>query len=167
MEAKQILYTLNKVLLFACLSMYFGTGWSLVLFSFPTAHELTPTNYYAQFVPQVTAATDFFRGMTMLIMVCCVILVIEEWKTKLKWFGVGILLAIIVATALTIMYIFLYNRSMEAGISAQAELDLVLKKWMRLNIIRVSIWTVQWLLMMSYFLALTNKKWKNSQRYVA
>ena len=29
----------SYMLLFACTSMYFGTGWSLVLFSFPTAER--------------------------------------------------------------------------------------------------------------------------------
>ena len=97
--------------------MYFGTGWSLVLFSFPTAHELTPANYYSHFVPQVTAATNFFRVMTMVMIVSCIILIIEEWRTRLKWYGVGILLAVVVATALTILYIFPYNRAMAAGIT--------------------------------------------------
>ncbi len=46
----------SYMLLFACTSMYFGTGWSLVLFSFPTADQLTPDNYYSHFVPQVEAA---------------------------------------------------------------------------------------------------------------
>ena len=167
MNAKRVLYTVNKPLLFACVSMYFGTGWSLVLFSFPGASELTPANYYAQFVPQVEAATNFFRGMTVLMMVCCVILVIEEWKTKLKWYGIGVLLLIILATALTIIYIFPYNRSMAAGITSQEELTLVLNKWMRLNITRVSLWTVQWLLMMIYFLHCINQKWQKTPGYVS
>ncbi|MEO5893707.1 MAG: hypothetical protein ABIQ31_25860 [Ferruginibacter sp.] len=158
MTTKQILYAINKIILFACVSMYFGTGWSLILFSFPTAHELTPANYYSHFVPQVTAATDFFRGMTMVMIFCCVALIIEEWKTRLKWFGVGVLLTVILATALTIIYILPYNRSMAAGIATLEELTLVLNKWMRLNLIRVIAWTIQWLLMMFYFLTLLNRK---------
>jgi hypothetical protein len=166
MKIARALFTASKVLLFACVSMYFGTGWSLVLFSFPGASELTPGNYYAQFVPQVTAATVFFRAMTIVMMICCIILVIEEWHSRLKWYGVSIFLAIILATALTIVYIFPYNRSMEAGISSQQELRSVLTKWMRLNIIRVSIWTVQWLLMMFYFLVKTRKAQPGPNTYV-
>lgn len=48
--------------------MYFGTGWSLVLFWFPTGKELTVGNYYDQFVPQVTAATRFFTWMTTVML---------------------------------------------------------------------------------------------------
>src|SRR6185369_3054246 len=102
-------YTVNKLMLFACVSMYFGTGWSLVLFSFPVADKLTTANYYLQFVPQVTAATAFFKVMTCVMMVNAGILIIEEWRSHLKWFGIGVLLAIIIATALTIIYIFPYN----------------------------------------------------------
>lgn len=31
--------------------MYLGTGWPLILFSFPLASKLCPDNYYKQFVP--------------------------------------------------------------------------------------------------------------------
>ena len=145
------LFTLNKVILFACASMYFGTGWSLVLFSFPVASELTPDNYYMQFVPQVQAATQFFTYMTMLMMVCCVIFILEEWKTSLKWYPIVFLVLAILATLLTIYFIFEYNEQMAAGISDPAILKNVLKKWMNLNTIRVSIWTLQWLVMAIYF----------------
>ncbi len=145
------LLTLNKVILFACASMYFGTGWSLVLFSFPGAPELTPNNYYMQFVPQVQAATQFFTYMTMLMMVCCVIFIIEEWKTSIKWYPIIFLVLVIMATSLTIYFIFEYNEQMAAGITDPAILKSVLKKWMNLNTIRVSIWTLQWLVMGIYF----------------
>ena len=143
--------------------MYFGTGWSLVLFSFPIADQLTPANYYTQFVPQVTSATLFFTGMTKVMIVCCLILIIEEWKTSRKWFGIGIVLAVVLATALTIIYIFPYNKRMADGINSAEELKEVLHKWINLNIIRVSIWTVQWLLMMIYFLIYINKAKKKSK----
>lgn len=145
------LLTLNKVILFACASMYFGTGWSLVLFSFPVAPELTPDNYYMQFVPQVLAATKFFTYMTMLMMVCCIVFIIEEWKTSIKWYPIIFLLLVILATLLTIFFIFEYNEQMTAGITDPVVLKGVLTKWMNLNTIRVSIWTLQWLVMAIYF----------------
>jgi hypothetical protein len=121
----KILLNLNKIILFACTSMYFGTGWSLVLFSFPIAQELTADNYYMQFVPQVHAATGFFTYMTMLMMVNCVIFIIGEWKTSKIWYPIV--------------------------------LKEVLNKWMNLNTIRVSIWTLQWLTMATYFFQITLK----------
>jgi hypothetical protein len=145
------IFTLNKILLLACTSMYFGTGWSLVLFSFPIADQLTPDNYYMQFVPQVQAATAFFTYMTMVMMASSVIFIIEKWKSIEKWYPIIVLVLVILATALTILFIFQYNEQMEAGITDPVVLQDVLRKWMNLNIIRVSIWTLQWLTMAVYF----------------
>ncbi|MCD9018724.1 hypothetical protein [Parachryseolinea silvisoli] len=142
---------LNKALLFACVSMYFGTGWSLVLFTFPIAPKLTPDNYYNQFVPQVTAATHFFTYMTMVMMVCSVVFIIETWRSRDKWYPIVVLLLVVAATLLTIYFIIAYNERMAAGITDPIELNTVLDKWMFLNIIRVSLWTLQWLTMMLYF----------------
>ncbi|MTI23157.1 hypothetical protein E1176_19160 [Fulvivirga sp. RKSG066] len=143
--------TLNRALLMACVSMYFGTGWSLILFSFPIAPELTVDNYYMQFVPQVQAATNFFTYMTMIMMVCCIIWIISDWKNRHKWYPIIVLVLVIVATLLTTQYIFEYNQRMTDGITDAAELRDVLRKWMNLNTIRVSIWTLQWLTMITYY----------------
>ncbi|MDZ7606280.1 MAG: hypothetical protein U5K79_12000 [Cyclobacteriaceae bacterium] len=151
------LLTFNKILLLACTSLYFGTGWSLVLFSFPIADQLTPDNYYMQFVPQVQAATAFFTYMTMVMMVSSVIFIIDEWKSSKKWYPIIVLVLVILATALTILFIFQYNEQMEAGITDQAVLQEVLKKWMTLNTIRVSLWTLQWLTLAVYFFKLDLK----------
>ena len=145
------LLTLNKIILFACTSMYFGTGWSLILFSFPGATDLTPDNYYAQFVPQVQAATDFFTYMTMLMMLNCVIFILGEWRSPKKWYPIIILVLVVLATLLTIYFIFEYNEQMAAGITDPMVLKEVLGNWMNLNVIRVSLWTLQWLTMAIYF----------------
>jgi len=150
--------SLNKILLFACTSMYFGTGWSLILFSFPIADQLTPDNYYMQFVPQVHAATEFFTYMTMVMMGSSIIFIIEEWKSRKKWYPIIVLVLVILATALTILFIFKYNDQMDAGITNQVVLNEVLKKWMFLNIIRVSLWTMQWLTVAVYFFNTDLKK---------
>lgn len=131
--------------------MYLGTGWSLVLFSFPIADALTIETYYMQFVPQVTAATKFFTIMTMVMLITALIMIISNWKSSLRWFPVGVLLGVLLATALTMIYIIPFNEQMSAGIKDEAVLNEVLDKWMNLNVIRVSIWTFQWLCMMGYF----------------
>ena len=130
---KKILYTINNGSLAVCVSMYLGTGWSLVLFSFPVVNQLTTSNYYLQFVPQVTTATVFFTWVTALIMINAIILLIEEWKTPLKWFGAGVLLTVILATSLTEIYLLPYNKQMAAGITSETELKYILGKWMNLN----------------------------------
>ena len=145
------LIVLNNALLFACVSMYFGTGWSLVLFSFPIEPQLTPDNYYLQFVPQVTAATQFFTYMTSLMLVLALIMSVAEWGRPLRWLPVVVMLAIIAPTLLTTSIILPLNAELARGITDPAELKDILGRWMVLNEVRVSMWTVQWLCMIAYF----------------
>jgi hypothetical protein len=146
-----VLHTLNACLLFLCASMYLGTGWSLVLFSFPIAPRLTVDNYYLQFVPQVTAATQFFTWMTGVMLVSAVGLFLAERKSPLRWYPAATFLSVVVATLLTRFLIFRYNEEMAAGIGDPTRLREVLSSWMATNRIRVGLWTVQWLAMMGYF----------------
>jgi hypothetical protein len=131
--------------------MYFGTGWSLALFSFPIAPQLTPANYYMQFVPQVDAATRFFTYMTSAMLASAAVMIWAEWRTGYRWIPVVVLLAVGAATGLTLTLIFPLNHEMSTGIATQARLNAVLSRWMLLNRIRVGIWTVQWLVMAAYF----------------
>jgi hypothetical protein len=148
---KQRLFALNAAFLFLCVSMYLGTGWSLVLFSFPMAPELTPDTYYQPFVVPVEAATRFFTGMTKAMLVSCVIMIVAEWKTRYRWIPIIVLLAVIAATVLTLYGIFPHNKAMREGIKDAAQLQQTLAAWMTLNKVRVALWTVQWLTLMAYF----------------
>ncbi|NOJ93127.1 DUF1772 domain-containing protein [Corallococcus sp. CA049B] len=141
----------NACLLFLCTSMYLGTGWSLILFTFPIAPQLTVDNYYLQFVPQVQAATRFFTWMTAVMLLSSGVLAWRERKAALRWYPLGVGVAVVVATLLTRIYIFPYNDEMAAGITSPERLREVLDAWMRMNRIRVGLWTVQWLLTLGYF----------------
>jgi len=148
---KTRLLTLNHALLFLCASMYLGTGWSLVLFSFPIAPQLTPDNYYLQFVPQVDAATRFFTYMTMVMLACAAIMIWAEWRTPQRWVPIAVLLGILAATGLTMWLIIPLNEEMGKHITDPARLKQVLGEWMNLNRVRVGIWTFQWACMMYWF----------------
>jgi hypothetical protein len=139
--------------LFLCVSMYLGTGWSLQLFSFPVASQLTVNNYYLQFVPQVTAATNFFTTMTKAMIVANLVMIWFEFRTRLRWVPIIVLVALIAATVLTVKLILPLNAIMAKGISDQAELQRILSRWIELNRWRVALWTIQWFAMMTYFVA--------------
>ena len=138
--------------LFLCVSMYFGTGWSLWLFSFPVTPQLTPANYYLQFVPQVTAATAFFTQMTKAMIAANLVMIIFEFRTRLRWVPIIVFVALIGATVLTVKLILPLNAIMAQGITTQAQLNDILGRWMMLNKWRVILWTIQWVAMMAYFL---------------
>ncbi len=137
------------MLLFA--SMYLGTGWSLVLFSFPIEPELTPQTYRLPFIEPVEHATKFFTYMTIAMMIAAAVLIFGEADSSYLWSPVVYLLGVIAATVLTIRFIFPYNKELEGGIADERELHLVLGKWMRLNVVRTSLWTVQWISIALYF----------------
>ena len=146
------LLLLNHAFLFLCTSMYLGTGWSLLLFSFPIADQLTPDNYYMQFVPQVDAATQFFTYMTIAMGIAALVMIISEWKKgRGRWLPVIVLVAIVAATLLTTQFILPYNDEMREGIAEAGRLHEILGKWMTLNRVRVSLWTIQWGSMMIFF----------------
>jgi len=148
---KATLLVLNSSFLFACASMYLGTGWSLILFSFPIVPQLTPASYYLAFVPEVAAATHFFTGMTVAMLVSAIIMAVAEWKTGYRWAPIAVFLAVVAATVLTEHNIFPLNAKMDAGIKDPAELQTVLAQWTMLNRVRVWIWTAEWAAMMAYF----------------
>lgn len=137
--------------LLLCTSMYFGTGWSLVLFSFPTAESLRTDNYYSHFVPQVEAATRFFTVMTLLMLAAGGTLLVTEWDTPRRWVPIVVLAGVVAATLLTTRYILPFNREMKAGITDEARLRSILSRWMTLNRVRVGLWTVQWAAMAAWF----------------
>lgn len=148
---RRVFHRLNACLLFLCTSMYLGTGWSLVLFSFPIAPQLTVDTYYLQFVPQVTAATRFFTWMTVVMLVSSIVLFWSERRSVLRWYPATVFVFVVAATLLTRFFIFPYNQAMADGITDPERLREVLGDWMRVNVVRVLMWTVQWLAMMGFF----------------
>ena len=139
------------LVLLACASMYLGTGWSLVLFSFPLAPSLTPQTYALPLVEPVHNATRFFTWMTMLMIVAAIALIGGAWDSGYAWAPAVYLAATVAATALTMIFIFPYNREMTAGIGDDTRLHLILGKWMRLNLMRTLLWTVEWIAIALFF----------------
>jgi hypothetical protein len=148
---KNKLLVLNHVFLLLCVSMYLGTGASLVLFSFPIAPALTVDNYYLQFVPQVQAATAFFTTMTKLMLASSAVMLIAEWRSPTCWVPILVLACVVAATWLTMQWIFPLNALMASRITEPTQLQTVLQNWMQLNRLRMLIWSVQWLAMAWYF----------------
>lgn len=150
----------NHVFLMLCTSMYLGTGGSLALFSFPIASQLTPGNYYLQFVPQVQAATEFFTTMTKLMLASGFVMLITEWRQSTRWVPIVVLLGVFIATFLTLKWIFPLNAEMASHIQDAARLQQVLDDWMRLNWLRAALWCIQWSAMAWYF-----ARWAHRSRY--
>lgn len=152
----------NHALLLLCASIYLGTGASLVLFSFPIAAQLTPDNYYLQFVPQVQAATRFFTPVTVFMLFGAVAMTVAEWRQASRWVPLVVLAAIIGSTWMEAQLVFPLNDEMAGRITDPARLQVVLAEWMRLVSVRVLLWCVEWAALAWYFV-----RWTYCCRYPA
>jgi hypothetical protein len=146
-------YLLSCSLLFAAVSIYFGTGWSTAIFQFPVMDQLTPDNYYLHFIPQIDNATNFFTFLVTLIGITGAIMVWGEWRTRYRWLPILVLLLVAGATCLTMFVIFPVNDLLRQGVREQAQLDAIMARWKLLTWARVAIWSSEWTLMMVYFAA--------------
>ena len=145
------LLLLNHVVLLLCCSIYLGTEVSLVMFQLPLGPQLTVSNYYLIFVAPVTAATHFFTWMTILMLICALVMLATEWLSGLRWVPVVVLVAVILATALTLFVIMPLNNRLAAGMTDPGELKTVLHQWAELNRIRFVLWIIQWIAMAYWF----------------
>ncbi|HKP46417.1 MAG TPA: hypothetical protein VJT50_07445 [Pyrinomonadaceae bacterium] len=150
---KNKLLLLSYAVLFAGVSIYFGTGWSTVIFQFPMLPQLNVGNYYLHFVPQVAAATTFFTILVPLMCLICLVMIKAEWSTKFRWVPIVVLLAIIAASSVTYFLIFPINREMAAHISDPQQLTNAVDKWVHYTCYRVVLWSLEWIVLMYYFAA--------------
>ena len=147
---------LNNAILMLCCSIYLGTGVSLVFFQLPIEPQLDPGNFHLVFSTPVHLATQFFTWMTAVMLVNGAIMLLGEWFSGIRWVPVIVLLAVIAATALTILCIFDINAQLEAGVSDPTQFKRLLHDWVRYNQIRSGIWAVEWLAMMVWFYRLAS-----------
>ncbi len=159
---KNKLLLLSYAVLFAGVSIYFGTGWSTVIFQFPTLPQLNVGNYYLHFVPQVAAATTFFTILVPLMCLICLVMIKAEWHTRFRWIPIVVLLAILAASSVTYFLIFPINREMAAHITDSQQLTTAISKWVQYTWYRVGLWSLEWVALMYYFAARANQSLEHS-----
>ena len=145
------LVLVDEMVLFLGASMYFGTGWSTVLFSFPITPHLTVENYSLHFVPQVKAAVRVFTALTTIMLAAAGIMLAAEWGTGLVWVPILVAALVIGSAALTVIRIMPINRRMADGITDPAELGEALRRWKTLTSVRVGMWSAEWLALATFF----------------
>src|ERR1039457_3672489 len=96
----------NMMLLLLFASMYLGTGWSLILFSFPIADQLTVDNYALQFNQQVASATRFFTYMTTAMLVSAAVMIATQVPSLYVVLPIIVIASVALVTALTVVKIF-------------------------------------------------------------
>jgi hypothetical protein len=132
------------MVLFACASIYLGTGWSLALFTLPGRHGWTVDTYYDQVMAPIARATRIFTVMTIVMLVCAAALIVAERGSAYVLAPIAVLVAVVGATLLTTLVIFRYNQRLRGRITDPAELRDVLERWVGWNWLRLALWTAQW-----------------------
>jgi hypothetical protein len=146
--------TLRTIVALAMLvfaAMYFGTGWSLVLFQLPDFKRLTPETYRLPILGSIARATRFFTVMTILMLIAAAVAIVGEWRHGYVWVPIVYLVATVTATELTRHVVFPVNAKLQAGVTDPDELHGLLDRWSRLNRIRCYLWTVQFAAIAAYF----------------
>lgn len=153
-STKQTLIDINNAYIFFCASMYLGMFWSLHFFWFPNYPKtLNVGNYYDAIIPQTTLATKFFFITIPIMALAILIMLITEWKSKLRWVPLAWIPGLLIPVFVQQKYIEGVNNQFIVGITDPIKLKELLDEWMFLNDIRWIILTVMWLITMYFFIA--------------
>jgi hypothetical protein len=140
-------------------SIYLGTGWMLSLFEFPGIVDSTkPEEFPKRFGGPVHRAVGFFTVWTVLMIVGGTILAVHEWDHgNYKWAPVVYIAAAVISAALTVIMIFPVNKRLSAVIPDENEFKRYLRKWIFYTHIRTGLWTLEWLAMGLWMVALAGR----------
>ncbi|WP_163713832.1 hypothetical protein [Mangrovibacterium lignilyticum] len=156
---KQTLIDINNAYIFFCSSVYLGMFLSLHFFWFPHyPSTLTLDNYYNAIIPQTTSATKYFFITIPIMAVAIVIMLITEWKSKLKWVPILWIPGLFAPVIVQQIFIEDINDAFKAGVTDMATLQSLLKEWMFLNDVRFVILAFMWAVTMYFFLAKARMK---------
>jgi hypothetical protein len=153
-STKRTLLDINNAYIMFCSSVYLGMFWSLHFFWFPHyPSTLTPDNYYNAIIPQTTTATKYFFITIPIMAVAIIIMLISEWKSKLRWVPMAWTIGLLAPVIVQQKWIEDINNKFKAGVHDQAELQGLLKDWMMLNDVRFVILAIMWAITMYFFIA--------------
>jgi hypothetical protein len=148
---KNILLNINSGYTFFVSSIHMGLMTSLVLFWYSSWAGLTIDTIQNNFSIPAIAATKLFVILIPVMMITSTIMIITEWKTPLIWPSIVVLIGIMGSTAMAKYFIFPINDIIYAGVKTNAELKVLLIRWMGLNNWRVFFSVLTWFGMFTYY----------------
>ncbi len=162
---KQTLLDINNAYIFFCASIYLGMFWALHFFWFPNyPSTLNVDNYYDAIIPITDTATQFFFITIPIMAVAIVIMLISEWKTKLRWVPLTWIFGLLAPVLVQQIWIEDVNNQFKAGITEPLQLQELLSEWMFLNDVRWVILTIMWCITMYFFIAKARQNSAETQR---
>lgn len=155
---KNLLLNLNYVLLMFGTTVYMGVLWALRFFWFPGWKSITTDVVQEHFIGPTSRATVFFTIVVPVMFVCNLVMIWQEWRTKFRWASIIAMIGIVGSTIVGKLLIIPINDEIALGKTNQADLTIMLQKWMDLNDIRWILMTIMWLALMYFFLAKKESK---------
>ncbi len=148
------LLDINNAYIFFCSSVYLGMFLSLHFFWFPNyPHTLNLDNYYDAIIPQTDTATRYFFITIPIMAVAILIMLITEWRTKLRWVPLAWIPGLLAPVVVQQVFIEDINDAFKAGVQDMETLQSLLKEWMFLNDVRFVVLALMWVIIMYFFIA--------------
>ena len=124
----------NALFLFTGAGIYLGTNWTVKFFLAPSWGTLKAENIAERFTEPIQIATKFFMLVVPLMLVCSIILIVDEWGTRLAVPGFVCAAAIIGSSYVFRGLIFPVNTKIIGGTYDGPEgLKELLDRWLFLN----------------------------------
>jgi uncharacterized membrane protein len=146
---KPILLSLNLIVLWFGTTAYAGVLWALH-FLVPNLAHSARRKHYDQFIPQTTAATRFFTVVVSLMFLSLIVIIVHEWRTRLKWAALAAFLTLGAATFFGTLRILPINHKLKEGVTDQAQLTEMHNRWINLNETRFVLLTLLWIIFVYY-----------------
>lgn len=150
---KEVLLTINHVYWLVGATIYVGVLTTLRLFLYPSWTSLRPDTTRDQFTAPTEAATRFFLIAIPTWLFASVVMIVSEWGDAEMWLAVVAFLGLMTTTCVGWWGIQPINREIKAGVSDEARLRVLLRKWMRVNDLRWAAVIVMWTALCWYFVA--------------
>ncbi len=134
-----------------------GVLWALKIFWFPGWKSITIDVVQEHFIGPTGRATVFFTIIVPIMFLCNAVMIWQEWHTKFRWTAIIAMIGIVGSTIVGKLLIIPINDEIALGKTNQADLSIMLNRWMDLNDIRWILMTIMWLALMYFFLKRKNQ----------
>ena len=150
---REFLLTVNHVYWLLGANIYLGVLTTLRLFLYPSWTTLRPDTTRDHFTAPTEAATRFFLLAIPTWLFTALVMIVSEWGESELWLAIVAFLGLMTTTCVGWWGIQPINREIKAGVEDEARLQVLLKKWMRINDLRWAAVIVMWAALCWYFVA--------------
>ena len=139
------LLLINALFLVTGAATYFGTMWTVKFFLAPSWDTLAPENIHERFDKPIRTATKFFMIVVPLMLVSSVIVIVDEWGSRLAVPGMICAASIAGSSYVFRGLIFPVNNKIIAGTyDGAAGLKELLDRWLFYNNFRFAGGVLIW-----------------------